>query len=54
MKKTLGTRLMLRREHIRILTPDDLQKAVGGAKTTRPPPPPTETCENISNRADAC
>lgn len=58
MKKSIGTRsLKLRREHIRLLTPVDLQNAIGGRGMPKPPPPPPNTtalCGNISNKANAC
>jgi len=57
MKKNVGMpSLKLRREHIRILTPSDLQNVIGGVIINKPPPPPptTATCANVSNKLDAC
>lgn len=60
MKKTNGPikarTLTLRREHIRILTPADLENAIGGAgtKTTAPPPPTSNNCTLASNKAAGC
>lgn len=57
MKKNVGMpSLKLRREHICILTPSDLQNVIGGVIINKPPPPPptTATCANVSNKLDAC